>query len=57
MTSGKEGEFRIQRLLGLGFHHNDKQKILYDSIELNYLKVVYPIVLTISFQDIGRYLT
>lgn len=57
MTSGKEREFIIQKLLGLGFHSNDKQKMLYDSIKLNCLKVVYPKVVTILFLNIVRYLT
>ena len=59
MVSGKKGKFKIQKLQGLGFYRNDKQKILYDffSIMFNCLKVIYPKLYIISFQNIARCLT
>ena len=59
MVSGKKGKFKIQKLQGLGFYRNDKQKILYDffSILFNCLKVMYPKLRAIFFPDITRCLT
>ena len=51
--------FIIRELIGLELHRNDKQKILYDlfSIMFNCLKMIYPKLHAISFQNIARCLT
>ena len=45
--------FRIQDLRGLGFHRNDKQKILcnFFSIMFNRIKVAYPTLDTIFLSE------